>query len=206
MIEVGPFAIMGDWDASPEPSAKLIIRLVPQQIDFAFGNAWKPSSQAFLRNMGTLVVPGSTVIDIGSGTGLLTIAALRLGARRVTAVEPLDVGIGYATRNFAANGVAAQVDLRQAWYGVNSYSFETVAPLSLARADVVLCNIDTFQVLEAVLRDHLAPKIAMMPVTREFAQFQALVLATGHQIIQNELVVTFTDSFNYVVVEEVSGA
>lgn len=202
MLEVGPFAIMGKWDASAAPAGKLIIRLVPQRVDFSFANAWKPSSQAFLRNMEPLVLPGNTVNDIGTGTGLLALAALALGASKVTAVEPEGAGIQYANANFAANGVASQVDLKQGWYGVNSYTLDAADPLPLARADVVLCNIDTFQVLEVVLRDHLAPKIAMMPNTREFAAFEALIVATGHRMIQNELVAGRYESFNYVVVEE----
>lgn len=202
MIEVGPFAIMGDWDTSLEPPGRKVIRLVPQQLEFAFGNAWKPSSLAFLRNMDTLVVPGNTVIDIGAGTGLLAIAALRLGARKVTAVEPSDTGIRYARLNLAANQLEDKVELIQGWYGVNSYTLQPASPLSLPRANTVLCNIDTFEVLEAVLAAHLAPKVAMMPDTREFAQFQALALATGYQIVHNELVVTYTDSYNYVIVEE----
>lgn len=202
MLEVGPFAIMGDWDTSPAPAGLQVIRLVPQRVDFSFANGWKPSSQAFLRNMATLVLPGSTVIDIGTGTGLLAVAALALGAIKVTAVEPEGTAIQYATANFAANGVASQVELKQGWYGINSYTLAAADLLPLARADVVLCNIDTFQVLEVVLRDHLAPKVAMMPDTREFGTFEALAVATGHHVIQNELVPTPLDTYNYVVVEE----
>lgn len=203
MLEVGPFAIMGHWDTSREPTDKLLIRLVPQQITFAFGNAWKPSSQAFLRNMGALVGARDTVIDIGAGIGLLAIAAVRLGARKVTAVEPEAVGIRYARANFAANGLENKIALLQGWYGLNSYTLEPVDSLPLERSDVVLCNIDTFAVLETVLRDHLAPKVAMMPDTRQYGAFEALAVATGYQIIQNELVATYSDSYNYVVVAEV---
>ena len=58
--------------------------------------------------------PGDVVLDIGTGSGVLAVAAARAGARRVYAVEASDIA-GVAERVFAANGVEDRVTLVQGW-------------------------------------------------------------------------------------------
>ncbi len=59
-----------------------------------------------------LVTPSSTVLDIGTGSGVFALLAARLGARRVVAVEPTDV-IELARELAEANGVADRIEFVQ---------------------------------------------------------------------------------------------
>lgn len=77
------------------------------------------------------VKPGSVVLDIGTGTGILSILACRFGARRVFAVEPGDV-IELARHIAAANALEGQLEFIQ--------GFSTAIELP-ERADVIVAEI-----------------------------------------------------------------
>lgn len=63
---------------------------------------------AFCRALAAVVRPGDVAVDIGTGTGVLAVAAARAGARRVYAVEESGIA-ATAARVFEANGVADRV-------------------------------------------------------------------------------------------------
>ena len=68
----------------------------------------------FCEAIAEVVGPGDIVVDIGTGTGILAVAAVRAGAKRVFAVEAS--GIGEVAREvFDANGVADRVTLVEGW-------------------------------------------------------------------------------------------
>mgnify|MGYP001184895145 CR=1 FL=1 len=64
---------------------------------------------AYVRALRQAVVPGSVVIDIGTGTGIFAMLACQFGARRVYAIEP-DDAIQVAREIAAANGFADRID------------------------------------------------------------------------------------------------
>jgi SAM-dependent methyltransferase len=68
----------------------------------------------YLAAIAQAVRPGDVVLDIGTGSGVLAIAAARAGARRVYAVEGSDIADA-AERVFFANGVADTVTLVRGW-------------------------------------------------------------------------------------------
>ena len=95
-------------DAPPDADA-VIVRLDP---GLAFGTGTHPTTALCLQILESLPLDGRRVIDYGCGSGILGIAALKLGAAHVTAVD-LDPQALIATRdNAAANGVAAAIDVR----------------------------------------------------------------------------------------------
>jgi ribosomal protein L11 methyltransferase len=53
--------------------------------------------------------PGDTVFDVGTGSGILAIAAAKLGASRIDAVDIEPVAVRSAAENVERNGVAAQI-------------------------------------------------------------------------------------------------
>lgn len=69
--------------------------------------------EAYARALEQAVRPGCTVLDIGAGTGILSLLACRLGAGRVHAVEP-DEAIQLARANAEANGCADRITFHQA--------------------------------------------------------------------------------------------
>ena len=68
----------------------------------------------FIRAVTATVRPGDVVLDIGTGSGVLAVAAARAGARRVYAVEASDIA-AVAARVFEANEVQEQVTLVPGW-------------------------------------------------------------------------------------------
>jgi ribosomal protein L11 methyltransferase len=114
----------------PEDADAVVVRLDP---GLAFGTGTHPTTALCLQVLESLPLAGRRVIDYGCGSGILGIAALKLGAAHVTAVD-LDPQALLATRdNAAANGVAARVDVR----GVDASG----AAGSLQPAFCVLANI-----------------------------------------------------------------
>ena len=71
-------------------------------------------TSAYLSAIAAAVRPGDVVLDIGTGSGVLAVAAARAGARRVYAVEATDIA-DVAERVFAANGVQDRVTLVRGW-------------------------------------------------------------------------------------------
>ncbi len=69
---------------------------------------------AYLEAIAAVVLPGDVVLDIGTGTGILALAAARAGARHVYAVEGGRMGAA-AERMFAANGFGKRVTLLRGW-------------------------------------------------------------------------------------------
>lgn len=68
----------------------------------------------YLAALAEAVQPGDVVLDLGTGSGVLAIAAVRAGARRVYAVEASDIA-DVAERVFAVNGVQEQVTVVRGW-------------------------------------------------------------------------------------------
>ena len=68
----------------------------------------------YLAALAAAVPPGDVVLDIGTGSGVLSVAAARAGARRVYAVEATDIA-AVAARVFEVNGVQDRVTLLTGW-------------------------------------------------------------------------------------------
>jgi ribosomal protein L11 methyltransferase len=94
---------------APADSQAIVVRLDP---GLAFGTGTHPTTALCLQILDSLAVSGRTVIDYGCGSGILGIAALKLGAASVTAVD-LDHQALLATRdNAIRNGVSSQMTVQ----------------------------------------------------------------------------------------------
>jgi ribosomal protein L11 methyltransferase len=87
----------------------LVIALDP---GMAFGTGLHPSTRLCLVALERLVRPGDRVLDVGTGSGILAIAAARLGASLVRAVDLDGVALEAARANVAANGLGEVVQVR----------------------------------------------------------------------------------------------
>ncbi|MDH3316865.1 MAG: 50S ribosomal protein L11 methyltransferase [Gammaproteobacteria bacterium] len=81
-------------------------------LDYASMAADRHRVDAYARALGKVVRPGDVVIDIGAGTGILSLLACRAGASRVYAIEP-DDAIAVARENAVANGYADRITFIQ---------------------------------------------------------------------------------------------
>jgi ribosomal protein L11 methyltransferase len=93
----------------PDDPNAVVVRLDP---GLAFGTGTHPTTALCLQILDSLPVAGRNVIDYGCGSGILGIAALKLGAAHVWAVD-LDPQALLATRdNATRNGVSSSIDVQ----------------------------------------------------------------------------------------------
>jgi ribosomal protein L11 methyltransferase len=125
----GRLTVTPSW-APPPSAAGPVVMLDPET---AFGSGEHGSTRVALALLERLVRPGDYVLDLGSGSGILAIAAVKLGAARAIGIEQ-DAGANLvALRNAERNDVAGAVEF---FHG----DAADLAPL-LGPADLVLSNI-----------------------------------------------------------------
>ncbi|MFT5675111.1 MAG: ribosomal protein L11 methyltransferase [Paraglaciecola sp.] len=117
--------ICPSWCPVPDPSA-VNVMLDP---GLAFGTGTHPTTSLCLQWLDTLQLEQSTVVDFGCGSGILGIAALKLGAKRVIGIDIDPQAILASQDNANRNEVGEQIEL---------YLPENQPEL---KADVVLANI-----------------------------------------------------------------
>jgi ribosomal protein L11 methyltransferase len=97
-----------DADAGITPQEDIVITIDP---GMAFGTGSHGTTAMCLAALERAVRPGMSVLDVGTGSGVLAIAAALLGAAAVTAVEYDADAVLSASANFGANGVTDRVKL-----------------------------------------------------------------------------------------------
>ncbi|MBC7227523.1 MAG: 50S ribosomal protein L11 methyltransferase [Thermoflexales bacterium] len=119
--------IRPSWLPYIPAEGEVVVELDP---GMAFGTGTHPTTQMCLLALEDWVRPGARVLDLGTGSGILAIAAAKLGAKRVLALDTDPQAVAVARENVYRNGVADRV---------------RVARGSLARAigkfDLVVVNI-----------------------------------------------------------------
>jgi ribosomal protein L11 methyltransferase len=115
--------IVPTWRSPPEPDA---INLVLDP-GLAFGTGSHPTTRLCLQWLERSIAGGETVLDYGCGSGILAIAALKLGARRAVGVDIDPDAVATARANARRNDVAGEF-------------LEDCAPLTFT-ADLVIANI-----------------------------------------------------------------
>jgi ribosomal protein L11 methyltransferase len=161
-VEVGSLWIGPPWE-EPTPG------LVPVVIDpgLAFGTGAHPTTQLCLELIQSL--ERSSLLDIGSGSGVLGIAACKLGYEPVVAIDVDEAAVATTRHNAEANGVPVEAALLDAAGGV------------LPDAQIAVANIDLRTVSELVLPERCHTLVASgyyeseRPVVAEFARVDRLV-------------------------------
>ncbi len=139
-------AVIPCWLADSAEEGRLPVILDP---GLTFGTGAHPSTQMVMEAMENLVVPGSVCLDLGSGSGILSIAALRLGAKRAIGIDIDPKAEDIARQNAAYNGFASPEFT--AMTGNVTEDAGLIAELRQQRYDLVLVNI----VADVIIR--LAP-------------------------------------------------
>jgi len=108
---------------------------IPIEIDpkMSFGTGHNETTQLILEQMSTFIEPKSDkyLLDFGSGTGILSIAAIKLGVQNAVAIEIDDDSIVNAVEYIDLNGVAGNIVMHQS----------DIADISETGFDVVAANI-----------------------------------------------------------------
>ncbi len=134
------------WHHYPRSAGEIVLSLDP---GMAFGTGIHPSTQMCLSKLETWVRTGMKVLDVGAGSGILTLAALALGADRVVAIDVDPVAVATANANIERAGLSGRVesvltDFKQvAWQGIQT---DYRPPYDLVTANltagIILENLD----------------------------------------------------------------
>jgi ribosomal protein L11 methyltransferase len=94
---------------TPQPG-EVVLTLDP---GMAFGTGLHASTRLCLAALERYLRPGDTLLDVGTGSGILAIAAARLGAGEVLALDIDPLAVRVTRENVALNGVAETVEVRE---------------------------------------------------------------------------------------------
>jgi ribosomal protein L11 methyltransferase len=132
------FFLVAPWCKDPTPPARLRLEMEP---GMACGTGRHPATQLCLRALERVLRPGDTVLDVGTGSGILCEAARLLGAGKIAGCDIDAEAIQIARRRLAAPLFVGSVDaVRQEWASVivaniSSFAIEKLAP-ELERARI----------------------------------------------------------------------
>ncbi|HVE78528.1 MAG TPA: 50S ribosomal protein L11 methyltransferase [Gemmatimonadaceae bacterium] len=126
---VGGLTITPPWDSGDDPATTIVI-----DPGMAFGTGEHPTTRLVTLLMQGVVRVGDRVADLGAGSGVLAIAAAKLGAGRVTAIEMDPDAIGNAEENVTRNGVGSVVHVIE---GDAAVLLPLVAPVRVILANII---------------------------------------------------------------------
>jgi ribosomal protein L11 methyltransferase len=124
--------ILPAWMEPSEPG-RMVVRIDPSM---AFGTGTHPTTQLCLALTEDYLQPGQNIIDVGCGSGILSIAALKLGAAHALGVDIDPESTRSSRENAEANGISDSLEL-----GLGSVAELCAGQFSIKQAPIVLVNI-----------------------------------------------------------------
>lgn len=126
---IGRFLVRPTWSIEEAGPEQILLEIDPKM---AFGTGYHETTRLMLRRLPEIVERGDRVLDAGTGTGILAIAAAKLGAGDVFAFDIDDWSITNARENIYLNQVADQITLREGTHAAVDKE---------ASFDIILANI-----------------------------------------------------------------
>lgn len=177
---VGFLTVTPPWLAAPFlPDKRIVIEPA-----MAFGTGDHPTTRGVLQLMQDVIRKGDVVADLGAGSAVLSIAAVKLGAARAAAIEYDHDSIGNAEENVAANGVSGRVTVIE---GDANVILPLVAPVR-----VILANI-----ISSVIRE-------LLPVIARSLSDDGIVIFSGMLVTEREEMIEAFRGAGLAVQAEVS--
>ncbi len=136
------------WVRYVRKGGETVIEIDP---GMAFGTGQHQTTAMCLRSLEELVRPGMSVLDLGCGSGILSIAAAKLGATDVLALDLDPLAVKAARENAVANGVTHIVESREGTLSDKASTHDTF--------DIIAANISglTLERLAPALASELSP-------------------------------------------------
>jgi ribosomal protein L11 methyltransferase len=136
--------IKPSWENYVPTEGELIIELDP---GMAFGTGTHETTMMCVQNLEKYMNKDDVVFDIGCGSGILSIAAAKLGAKKVIGVDLDEVAVRVSQKNVSDNDVEDQVDIRQG----------NLMDIIDGKADIIVANIiaDVIMTLTLSIKKYL---------------------------------------------------
>ena len=143
---IGRVVIVPSWAEEPLADDEVAVTLDP---GMAFGTGLHPTTRGCLALLQAVVPMPARVLDVGCGSGILALAALRLGAERATGIDTDPLAVDATLANAERNGLAGRVEA----------SVGTLPPMAGDRYELVLANLVAAVLVDIAdrLAAHLAP-------------------------------------------------
>lgn len=143
---IGRVAIVPSWAADGPHDGEVAITLDP---GMAFGTGLHPTTRGCLELLQVVTPMPARVLDVGCGSGILSLAALRLGAESVVAIDIDPLAIDATRANAERNGLAERLEARAG----------SLDPVAAERFPLVLANLVAAVLVELAPRlvAHLEP-------------------------------------------------
>jgi ribosomal protein L11 methyltransferase len=170
--------IKPSWEAPPERSYECLIEIDPEM---AFGTGTHATTRLCLEFLEQRLKKGAIVLDIGTGTGILAIAAAKFGAASIVAFDVDPIASETARRNAHVNGVANQIS-------IFSGTLATLTP-SRPGFDLVLANVNRTEIFK------------LLPLLEKLLDYDVEVILSGILREEEEIVQKTLQSHHFLVKE-----
>jgi ribosomal protein L11 methyltransferase len=171
--------IVPAWEEYAPAPGEIVLRLEP---GMAFGTGLHPTTRLCLRALEDHCPQGSDVLDVGTGSGVLAIAAAKLGARSVLALDADWTAVSVARENVTMNGVDRRVTVQHGTLPGG----DAVPVHFLADGDLDLLNTGHFDLILVNILAHVIVSLAPSLSTRLAPA--GMVIAAGLIDTQESLV------------------
>ncbi|NMB09009.1 MAG: 50S ribosomal protein L11 methyltransferase [Tissierellia bacterium] len=164
------------WEEYEKAKDEIIIELDP---GMAFGTGTHETTILCIRALEKYVKENSIVYDIGTGSGILSIAAAKLGAKKVVAVDLDQVCVRVANENIKINKVDSIVEVKK------GNLFDVID----SKADLIVSNIIAEVILDMInsLRDYLFDEgifIASGIINEKVEMVKEALIENGFKILE----------------------
>lgn len=166
------------WKDHEAKKGELVIHLDP---GMAFGTGTHPTTAMCIQLIETYLLPGSTFLDVGTGSGILMIAAAKLGAPHLMGIDTDEIAINVARKNLAKNKINTDI------FDLKCMNLDETAPLPY---DFVAANIIA-QVIVDILPDIVmrmsdSTIVVLSGIIKDRQNDVLAALETNHLIVIHE--------------------
>lgn len=178
-VRVDPVRVVPPWRAGEAPDDTCEVVIAP---GLAFGTGYHESTRLALRGAIEVIREGrvAAVLDVGCGTGVLAIAALKLGAGRAFGCDIDPAAVTSARRNAVRNGVSARLTLACCDVsGLAAHCWPSSYPLVIANltAPIILSRAESLMAVTAP-----GGKLVLSGLYRELCGGVCDVLGSGWRV------------------------
>jgi ribosomal protein L11 methyltransferase len=169
--------ILPSWIPAPD-TARHILRIDPGQ---AFGTGTHPSTQLCLQLLEDQIHSGDRVVDLGCGSGILSVAAVRLGASSVLALDLDDQAVRATAENAEGNGLRGSITVTHGSFAdISASAWRRAGPARIVVANILFGVI--VDLLHAGLGSSVTPggRTILSGILREQAEpFEREIQSVG---------------------------